>query len=165
MAYLLKSSDLLSRAVWTKTTGKCSQIVRFKGRRTSVNYVSCLWFEICDFAICHFLQLPNYNKTNPVDLTLAHFDNFYSKIYRKYWQSVRLGLLSPNKYAALINYYANSDDIQVSLRQNGAYNIQYIYEKNLTRILRFIEKRKFIQARRIAMLGESEEAQSLKKSP
>ena len=69
-------------------------------------------------------------------MALAHYDNFYSKVYPNDWQSIRLGLLSPNKYAAIINHFADSESEQILLRQAGAYDLQYIYEKNLRRIFK-----------------------------
>ncbi|KAH9387979.1 5-methylcytosine rRNA methyltransferase nsun4 [Tyrophagus putrescentiae] len=87
-------------------------------------------------------------KKESVDLALAHYDNFYSKVYQEQWQSIRLGLLSPNKYAAIVNHFGDSEAVQIALRQAGAYDLQYIYEKNLRRILRQLEKKRFFAARK-----------------
>lgn len=83
-----------------------------------------------------------------MDLALAHYDNFYSKVYQEQWQSIRLGLLSPNKYSAIVNHFGDSEAVQIALRQAGAYDLQYIYEKNLRRILRQLEKKRFFAARK-----------------
>lgn len=64
---------------------------------------------------------------------------------------MRLGLLSPNKYAAIVNHFGDSESVQIALRQAGAYDLQYIYEKNLRRVLRHIEKKRFITERQSAI--------------
>lgn len=80
-------------------------------------------------------------------MALNHFDSFYSKVYDKQWQSIRLGLLSPNKYAAVLNNY-NEDEqnsIQVMLRQQGAYSLKRVYEKNRKRLANHIEKKQILK--------------------
>ena len=39
----------------------------------------------------------------PSVLALDHFDFYYGPMFGKKWPSVRLGLLSPNKYIAVVN--------------------------------------------------------------
>ena len=75
---------------------------------------------------------------------MQHYDQFYSQVYRKGWPSIRLALLSPNKYAALVNYFGQSEEVQIAFRQAGAYDLQYVYKKNLRRILRYFEKKQYI---------------------
>ncbi|XP_017461987.1 PREDICTED: 5-methylcytosine rRNA methyltransferase NSUN4-like, partial [Rhagoletis zephyria] len=100
-------------------------------------------------------------KKESVDLALAHYDNFYSKVYQEQWQSIRLGLLSPNKYAAIVNHFGDSEAVQIALRQAGAYDLQYIYEKNLRRILRQLEKKRFFAARKAEKRrGDAEEGRA-----
>lgn len=100
-------------------------------------------------------------KKESVDLALAHYDNFYSKVYQEQWQSIRLGLLSPNKYAAIVNHFGDSEAVQIALRQAGAYDLQYIYEKNLRRILRQLEKKRFFAARKAEnRRGDAEEGRA-----
>ncbi|KAI2805928.1 5-methylcytosine rRNA methyltransferase nsun4, partial [Blomia tropicalis] len=85
------------------------------------------------------------DANDATELALQHYDNFYLKVYGNKWPSIRLGLLSPNKYAAMVNYFADSSEAtQIKLRQEGAYDLAYVYEKNLKRILRFLEKKKYI---------------------
>jgi hypothetical protein len=43
-------------------------------------------------------------KTNS-ELALQHFDIFYSKFYGQLWPSIRISLLSQQKYCALLNNY------------------------------------------------------------
>lgn len=48
-------------------------------------------------------------KTEPRDRALNHFDDFYGSVYGKRWKSLRLALLSPNKYIAIINNFGNAE--------------------------------------------------------
>lgn len=82
-------------------------------------------------------------------MALKHYDNFYAKIYADRWQSIRLGLLSPKKYAAIVNNFVDFESVEIELRQLGAYNLRYIYNKNLKSILKKLEHHDFIQSRKI----------------
>jgi len=48
-------------------------------------------------------------KKHPVDRTLEHFDDFYKTVFGRRWPSIRLALLSPHKYCAVINNFGDSD--------------------------------------------------------
>ncbi|XP_027200613.2 5-methylcytosine rRNA methyltransferase l(2)10685 [Dermatophagoides pteronyssinus] len=89
------------------------------------------------------------NKINNTELALRHFDNFYGKIYEKQWQSIRLGLLSPKKYAAIVNNFVDFESTEIELRQIGAYNLRYIYDKNLRKIIKQLKREEFIQSRKL----------------
>jgi len=56
-------------------------------------------------------------KKHPVDRALEHFDDFYKTVFGRRWPSIRLALLSPHKYCAVINNFGDSDiavsDLQV----------------------------------------------------
>lgn len=56
-------------------------------------------------------------KKHPMDRALEHFDDFYKTVFGRRWPSIRLALLSPHKYCAVINNFGDSDiavsDLQV----------------------------------------------------
>jgi hypothetical protein len=56
-------------------------------------------------------------KKYPVNRALEHFDDFYKAVFGSRWPSIRLALLSPRKYCAVINNFGDSDiavsDLQV----------------------------------------------------
>lgn len=47
-------------------------------------------------------------------MALDHFDFYYAPLFGRSWPSIRLGLLTPNKFVAVINRY--SQDFEVSER-------------------------------------------------
>ncbi|XP_075233973.1 5-methylcytosine rRNA methyltransferase l(2)10685 isoform X2 [Lycorma delicatula] len=55
---------------------------------------------------------------------LEHFDDFYSSVYGKTWKSIRVALLSPQKYCAVINNYDNSEATATLLKNEGAFNMR-----------------------------------------
>lgn len=55
--------------------------------------------------------------------------------------------MSPNKYVSIVNNFCDYESIEVDLRLNGAKNLRHVYERNLKRILKNIELKKFIQSR------------------
>ncbi|KAI1715297.1 5-methylcytosine rRNA methyltransferase NSUN4 [Ditylenchus destructor] len=61
---------------------------------------------------------PNIAKTKPLKsptmLALDHFDFYYAPLFDKRWPSVRLGLLTPNKFVATVNRF--SKDFEMSQR-------------------------------------------------
>lgn len=99
-------------------------------------------------------------KKLPTDYAINHYDTFYDKVYGRKWQSIRLALLSANKYGAIVNNYAQPDELEVNLRVEGAYNLRYIYEKNQRRIARQLEKKKFL-AGKAKLKAESTEGESV----
>lgn len=54
-------------------------------------------------------------KIHPKDKALEHFDDFYGSVYGKKWKSLRLALLSPHKYSAVINNFSNVDKVTQNL--------------------------------------------------
>lgn len=69
-------------------------------------------------------------KRYPKDVALRHFDEFYGNVYGKSWPSIRIALLSPRKYAAVVNsFLKRSDDILQELKQKGALNLRALYER------------------------------------
>ncbi|CAH1799811.1 unnamed protein product [Owenia fusiformis] len=67
----------------------------------------------------------------PSLLALEHFDRFYAPMYDKLWPSIRLALLSQQKYGALINNYSNNVDSAVlDLIDTGADNFVQIAQSH-----------------------------------
>jgi hypothetical protein len=51
------------------------------------------------------LQATKRKKKTSVDLALDYYDTVYGPFYGKRWASIRLALLSPSKYCAVVNNY------------------------------------------------------------
>lgn len=68
-------------------------------------------------------QATQHRKKEATELALEHFDQFYSPVYGKLWPSIRISLLSPQKYCALVNnFHASPDAVTEELQSRGAYN-------------------------------------------
>ncbi|XP_069700133.1 5-methylcytosine rRNA methyltransferase NSUN4 [Periplaneta americana] len=67
-------------------------------------------------------------KKYSVDRALEHFDDFYKTVYGNRWPSIRLALLSPHKYCAVINNYGDSDVAMSDLQNIGALNVRTLIE-------------------------------------
>ncbi|XP_060076246.1 5-methylcytosine rRNA methyltransferase NSUN4-like [Ylistrum balloti] len=57
------------------------------------------------------------------DKALEHFDIFYKPVYREIWPSIRISLLTTQKYCALINNYGDVEGAVDKLSQLGACDI------------------------------------------
>ena len=68
-------------------------------------------------------------KKDPTQLALEHFDTYYEPVFNDKWPSVRLALLSQQKYCALVNNFADSSETVANLVSNGADNIMKIAEQ------------------------------------
>jgi hypothetical protein len=44
-------------------------------------------------------------------LAIDNFDFYYAPLFGKKWSSIRLGLLMPNKFAAVINRYSEGFEV------------------------------------------------------
>jgi len=66
-------------------------------------------------------------KTNtaiPTNIAINHFDQFYSSVYKEArWGSMRLGLLSKQKYAVVVNNFGDSEDTISMLEEMGCVDI------------------------------------------
>lgn len=67
-------------------------------------------------------------KKYPVDKALEHFDDFYKTVFGRKWPSIRLALLSPHKYCAVINNFGDSDTAVSDLQNIGAINMRTLFE-------------------------------------
>lgn len=64
------------------------------------------------------------------DHALNHFDGYYSKVYGSRWPSIRLGLLSPNKFAAVVNPFCEPDRVEQQFRLMRKLDLRRYYEKH-----------------------------------
>ncbi|RWS28149.1 5-methylcytosine rRNA methyltransferase NSUN4-like protein [Leptotrombidium deliense] len=69
-------------------------------------------------------------KNSPRNAALTHFDNFYGKVYDKFWKSIRLGLLTPRKYCAVVNLFGDYEEVESELRSLGAIDVADYYQKH-----------------------------------
>jgi len=67
-------------------------------------------------------------KIHPKDKALEHFDDFYGSVYGNRWKSLRLALLSPHKYIAIVNNFGNPEKVSQELEWSGAMNIRKTVE-------------------------------------
>uniref|UniRef100_A0A8D8M1X6 NOL1/NOP2/Sun domain family member 4 n=1 Tax=Cacopsylla melanoneura TaxID=428564 RepID=A0A8D8M1X6_9HEMI len=67
-------------------------------------------------------------KTNPANLALKHFDETYQKMFKHEWPSVRLALLTQNKYVALVNNFGDVEQTMEQLENLGALNVRQVYD-------------------------------------
>ncbi|XP_022180254.1 5-methylcytosine rRNA methyltransferase NSUN4 [Myzus persicae] len=70
-------------------------------------------------------------RIHPKDKALEHFDDFYGSVYGKRWRSIRLALLSPHKYIAIVNNFGDSEKVSQQLEWLGAMNIRKVVEAQL----------------------------------
>ncbi|XP_067674691.1 5-methylcytosine rRNA methyltransferase NSUN4-like [Haliotis asinina] len=56
-------------------------------------------------------------------LALEHFDTFYKPVYGEAWPSIRVALMSQQKYSALVNNYSDWEESCSRLESLGAKNI------------------------------------------
>ncbi|XP_073976857.1 5-methylcytosine rRNA methyltransferase l(2)10685 isoform X2 [Rhodnius prolixus] len=64
----------------------------------------------------------------PFDKALEYFDDFYGNVFNKMWPSVRLALLSSQKYVAVVNNFSDTDRIIPHLENLGGVNIRDHFE-------------------------------------
>ena len=64
------------------------------------------------------------NSSLPTNIALGHFDQFYSSVFKEArWGSMRLGLLSKQKYAVIVNNFGDSEDTVAHLESMGCVDI------------------------------------------
>ncbi|KAJ8315741.1 hypothetical protein KUTeg_007891 [Tegillarca granosa] len=54
---------------------------------------------------------------------MEHFDMFYRPVYGDLWPLLRISLLSPKKYCAVVNNFASNDKVVKNLSDLGAFDI------------------------------------------
>lgn len=58
-------------------------------------------------------------KVPATNLALQHFDATYKNYFRELWPSVRIGMLTEQKYGALMNNFASNADVISTLQSQG----------------------------------------------
>lgn len=69
-------------------------------------------------------------KHNPRDFALNEFDRVYGSAFKN-WPSIRLGLLCPHSYCAVVNSFADCDQVSDILLDIGAFDIGTAYREKL----------------------------------
>ncbi|KPM11188.1 methyltransferase sun-like protein [Sarcoptes scabiei] len=95
-----------------------------------------------------YLYRDKKSKTLATDTALKHFDYYYEKCYGNHWPSIRLGLLSPKKYFAIVNNHVDFNSVEIELRQIGSHNLRFIYMKNLKKIVQRKTRDDFVRSRK-----------------
>lgn len=88
---------------------------------------------------CVYLQAVNRPRRTHSQLALDHFDMFYQPVFGKKWPSIRIALLTTQKYCALVNHFAELETI-LKLQQLGAGNVADLVRKRVDIFNRSTEK-------------------------
>uniref|UniRef100_A0AC34RRK6 Uncharacterized protein n=1 Tax=Panagrolaimus sp. JU765 TaxID=591449 RepID=A0AC34RRK6_9BILA len=77
-------------------------------------------------------------------LALDNFDFYYGPLYGEQWPSIRLGLLTPNKFVAVLNRFSQSKEVNEQiLKDLGTGNImKFLRSGTSEKTLENLEKRK-----------------------
>uniref|UniRef100_A0A914NEK0 Uncharacterized protein n=1 Tax=Meloidogyne incognita TaxID=6306 RepID=A0A914NEK0_MELIC len=105
----------------------------------------------------HFQQKANYGaprfkpkilKTKPLRtpsmLALDNFDFYYGPLFTNKWPSIRLGLLMPNKFAAVVNRLSSSFEVNKNIMESlGTINLikQIVKDRDPPKEVEIIRKR------------------------
>lgn len=106
------SCALLTLIIWITTISLCHRLFEIIIEIRCTNY--CL--------PC-FPQATKLNEKPNTSLALEHFDTFYKPMYGEMWPSIRVALLSQQKYCALVNNYSDHEKSCSRLAGLGARNI------------------------------------------
>jgi hypothetical protein len=87
----------------------------------SLSYESKHYLQVC---LQQIKQKANYGaprfkksilrtkpNRSPSMLALDNFDFYYGPLFTNKWPSIRLGLLMPNKFAAIVNRFSSSFEV------------------------------------------------------
>ena len=74
----------------------------------------------------------------PTVQALHHFDQLYSSVFRNKWPSMRLGLMSPNKYAAIVNNAGDSEQTIEDLKSLGCVDIHEQFKTGFSKVEPYI---------------------------
>ena len=62
-------------------------------------------------------------EPTPTTIALAHFDEFYRQVYQDQWSSMRLGLLTRQKYCAVVNNFGETEETCRLLTELGCVSV------------------------------------------
>ena len=74
----------------------------------------------------------------PTVQALHHFDQLYSSVFRNKWTSMRLGLMSPHKYAAIVNNAGDSEETIDELKSLGCVDIHEQFKIGFSKVEPYI---------------------------
>ena len=75
------------------------------------------------FKMYKLYQATTRKSKTPQDHALQYFDTYYKPLYGDRWPSVRLALLSQQKYCAVVNNFGDVSDTCVNLMSAGADDV------------------------------------------
>ncbi|KAI6225024.1 SAM-MT-RSMB-NOP domain-containing protein [Aphelenchoides besseyi] len=61
---------------------------------------------------------PNRAQKTPSMMAIDHFDFYYGPIFGKQWPSIRLGLLTPHKFVAVLNRLSTKAEVNTAILRN-----------------------------------------------
>lgn len=67
-------------------------------------------------------------KKSACDKALDHFDEFYNQVFGNNWPAIRQGLLSKQKYIAVVNNFGDADETRTKLERIGGLNIRTLFD-------------------------------------
>ena len=74
----------------------------------------------------------------PTAQAISHFDQFYSTVYKTKWNSIRLGLLSQQKYAVIVNNFGDTEASCDMLKSLGCVNILEEFNRGFSKVEPYI---------------------------
>lgn len=113
--------------------------------KVSVESVKCFTGQL--LVIKRWKNRPNHwstlqKKIFPINKALDNFDDLYSSVYNDKWPSIRIALLSPHKYCAVVNNFSDTDRIMSELECEGAINLRHIFQRQEVKLS---NKRKYLE--------------------
>lgn len=83
------------------------------------------FFTLYDITIPIFfiLQAIHSKEKSSTDHALEYFDVYHKPLYGKFWPSIRISLLSQQKYGALVNNFSLNENIVSRLKRLSAFDI------------------------------------------
>ena len=90
----------------------------------------------------------------PRDLALEHMDNFYDKVFGLSWNSARLALLSPRKYAAVINIFADPEETERLMEELDAIDLARYYRRHWKKYQRHKTRQELLKSKKAAKVQE-----------
>ncbi|XP_054712696.1 5-methylcytosine rRNA methyltransferase nsun-4-like [Uloborus diversus] len=90
---------------------------------------SCFKFQKFNSNFIRFYSTPKAKKS-PISFALDHFDQFYGSFFPN-WTSIRLGLLCPHSYCAVVNSFAKNVQPSELFGDMDVYNLKDAYHLGL----------------------------------
>ncbi|KAG8226677.1 hypothetical protein J437_LFUL005491 [Ladona fulva] len=94
--------------------------------KSNVNYCLKYFIKRCKHKDTHWSV--KLKQKTPKHKALQTFDNLYKEFYGSKWPSIRLALLSPSKYCAVVNNFGPTDETVCKLKELGAVEIRDLFD-------------------------------------